>query len=379
MQLKSFYGPNIRIAMSRAEAEWGPNAMLVNSQPATPDSGHAGDIEVVCALATPAAVSPQDSAERGAPAKTVRESTSDSEIAGIREQVDGIRRALSRLSLPGPAWLPRSSALARYFSKLIDVDMDQDLALDVIEKVFYRLAAAGDGMGSYDETSVRDAVVSELKGRLSPGTTMTDSRTDAIALVGPPGVGKTTTLVKLAITEGLQRHRATQIICLDTYRVAAADQLRSYSAILGIPCQVVDDPNLVRQTVETNRGRDLVLIDTPGVGAAEADILEDFGRSLQDLGSLQVHLVLPSCQRTSDLQKTAARFASVRPTHLLFTRTDETACFGPLYSLAVIANRPISYLCGGQQVPEDIEVARAESICDFLTPNQVEVRSAACA
>jgi flagellar biosynthesis protein FlhF len=379
MQIKSFFGSNVRAAMARAEAEWGTEAMLISSRAASPESGHAGQIEVVCALDAgktngsgipPSAIAP--------PARPAN-SQHASEFAAIREQVDSIRVALSRLSLPGPTWLPRSSALARYFSRLIDIETDRDIALDVIEKVFNRLAANGNTENAYDDGTVGRSVVAELAARLSPPPAKTEPMPRILALVGPPGAGKTTTLVKLAVSEGLQKQKTIQIICLDTYRVAAADQLRSYAAILGVPFELVDHASLLEGAVRASQGKDLVLIDTPGIGPAEAEILADFASGMQSLETLQVHLVLPACLRIADLQRTAARFATVRPTHLLFTRTDETDSFGPLYSLSVLANRPVSYLCSGQQVPEDIEPATPETVCSLLVKEEAAERSLACA
>jgi flagellar biosynthesis protein FlhF len=182
-----------------------------------------------------------------------------------------------------------------------------------------------------------------------------------VVLVGPPGSGKTTTLIKLAARYGLAAHRPTHILSTDVYRIAAADQLRALASILGIGCTVAETPAAFAQALEEQRSKDLLLIDTPGLGPHDlADgselISMVVSRSGMDL-PMDVHLVLPATLDPADLRQTMERYRPFQPAKLLFTRLDEASRFAMLINESVRSGLPISFLANGQQIPDDLEPA----------------------
>ena len=194
----------------------------------------------------------------------------------------------------------------------------------------------------------------------------TGARQAIAAVVGPPGAGKTTCLVKLAAQYGLATRRPTQILTLDTYRVAAAEQLRSYAAILGIGFQVVETPLALAQALEEHRQKDLILIDTPGFGKHDMEDASDLAKFFAAYADIDTHLVLPASMKSADLQRTAAAYRKFHPAKLMFTKLDETSTFGPILNLVVSLGKPVSFLSYGQQIPEDFEGAEKSTLIELI-------------
>src|SRR5205807_2674874 len=144
-----------------------------------------------------------------------------------------------------------------------------------------------------------------------------EAKPHVVALVGPPGCGKTTTLVKLAVNYGLASRRPVMLLSMDTYRVAAADQLRSYSAILGVGFQVLETVASLAQTIEENRGKELIFIDTPGFAFGDLDAAADLAQFLSTRQDIDTQLVLPSSMKAPDLTRMVDAFEVFRPQRLL--------------------------------------------------------------
>jgi flagellar biosynthesis protein FlhF len=178
-----------------------------------------------------------------------------------------------------------------------------------------------------------------------------------VALVGPPGAGKTTTLVKLAAQYGLARGRSLHIITADVHRIAAADQLRTLSAILGIGCDIAESPIALTHLLDQHRSKGLILIDTPGFSHRDIDDASDLAQHLSMDDEIDTHLVVPASMKTADLSRMVDAYRIFKPAKLLFTKLDETERLDSLGKEAIRAQLPISFLCSGQQIPEDLEEA----------------------
>ena len=354
MEMKSFYGPSVRAAVAQAEAEWGSNAVIVTARATPPESRNLGEHEVVCARGESVeALAPPPERLAVVPAAAPK-----GDIDELRRDIENIRRSLSRLALPAPAWLPQSSALAEYLNQLVAADVETELAHDIAEQVYHRLAGS--------DTDVTAALRAEIESRLA--TRRAPSR--IACFMGAPGSGKTSTLVKVAAIEAVQRRRSVQVLSLDTWRVAAADQLRSFCAILGVGFQVVESAGLLQQAVLASAGKDLVLIDTPGISPADGAIMDELKVALASTPGVERHLVLPAIMQLRDQRRVLARLAPLTPTHLAFTQLDEAMVHGAMYSLAVSTGLPISYVCNGQQIPEDIAEPDAAAVRRMILPRQ---------
>lgn len=187
-----------------------------------------------------------------------------------------------------------------------------------------------------------------------------------IVLVGPTGVGKTTTVAKLAANFALIAEKDVGIITADTYRIAAVDQLRTYANLIGAPLSVVYTPEEMKQAVDEHRNRDLIVIDTAGRSQYDKMQMNELRAFLSVLENPQIHLVVSATTKTEDLVDTVKRFQTTDFNRLIITKLDETRTFGPLLHLVRLCGKEISYITAGQSVPDDIEVAEASVIVDRL-------------
>lgn len=184
--------------------------------------------------------------------------------------------------------------------------------------------------------------------------------------VGPSGVGKTTTIVKLAAHYRLEENRSVALITLDTCRMAAVEHLRMYANVLGVPLETAQTTADVVEGIRRHRKANLILIDTPGFGPHETARLMNLGQLKDQYGSVETHLVLSATTRIQDLRRTVARYDTSTPSRLLFTRLDETEEYGNLFELARQTTLPLSYWSNGQRVPEDFELAEPARLADLL-------------
>ena len=191
-------------------------------------------------------------------------------------------------------------------------------------------------------------------------------RSSLICLVGPTGVGKTTTLAKLAARLKLTDGRPVALASMDTFRIGGSDQLRTYGKILDCPFAEISEPHELVDFVSRLSSNHIVLVDTAGRNARHQAQME----SLRKLTGLEVplafHLVLSATMTQRDLDENVKAYRILDPESLLFTKLDESWSYGEILNCSVGSRTPISYFTTGQKVPEDLEPATKERVVERL-------------
>jgi flagellar biosynthesis protein FlhF len=387
MRIKSYYAHAVEDAMSMARQELGPDAMLVNSRRAAPEARHLGEYEVVFATDLPVGESAGPEAadsDSGAPAGPVFKPGERlaCEVADLKRELEGMRRTLQRTAFAAPPWAGALPGQLDAYSMLLASDMDPEMAREILEAAESRLLKGATALRtpSHSESGFQRALAEELESRITVEAALgrSESTPRIAALVGPPGGGKTTTLVKLAVHYGLTCRRPVLLLSMDNYRVAAGEQLRSYAAILGVGFQILETIAALAQTIEENRGKDLILIDTPGFGFSDLDESTALAQFLTTRSDVDTHLVLPASMKSADLARVVDRYGRFRPHRLLFTKLDETGSFGAILQEAARSAKPLSFFTTGQRIPEDLETAsKGRLVESILGSRRSETLSAA--
>ncbi|MEO8633741.1 MAG: hypothetical protein ABI587_00550 [Gemmatimonadales bacterium] len=184
-----------------------------------------------------------------------------------------------------------------------------------------------------------------------------DTGPRVIAFVGPTGVGKTTTIAKLATHAEFFRGKRVGLLCLDTYRVGAVEQIRTYAEIAGLPCEVIYESSDIPAALRRLADRDLILVDTPGRGPRLHADTAQVRQWLSQLAPHEVHLVLPAGLQAGVVRRTVEGFRSHGISHLLATKMDEAPDDWTLFDLAAELRVPMRWLSDGQEVPRDLKAA----------------------
>ncbi len=185
-----------------------------------------------------------------------------------------------------------------------------------------------------------------------------------ILFVGPTGVGKTTTIAKLAALHVLSGTRKVGLLTTDTFRVAAVEQLKTYAGILHVPIAVINrDENMI-EAFKRQSDRDLILIDTTGRNYRDSLYIEEMRELTEQIPVDEIMLVLPMTGKISDLYEVAKAFEPIKFDKFLFTKMDETSSFGSMVELIDKCPHPLSYITTGQSVPDDLEIASVKKLVE---------------
>ncbi len=209
----------------------------------------------------------------------------------------------------------------------------------------------------------RNKLASELAARLRPyvSSPILDAH-KVIALVGPTGVGKTTTLAKLAARFSIEQNKRVALVTADTFRIGAVEQLRTYARIMGVPLEIALSPDEVKMGVEKHSDCDVILIDTVGRSPRHSEHLKELKSFLDPIGNVETHLVVAASLSADVHCEVIETFSIFSPSRLIITKLDEAPNSGCLVNLPLVSGLKISCITAGQNVPQDIEFADANTI-----------------
>ena len=242
-------------------------------------------------------------------------------------------------------------------------EVDEDILTEMATH-----AGAGDTLVDSKSSRAKMTLTAYLNEhlRFSDGIKLNRHGVRLVALLGTTGVGKTTTLAKIAAKFVLEHGVNAALITADTYRISAVDQLKTYSDILGLPLEIVYTPEELKAAIEKHKHKELVLIDTAGRSQQNVQQMRELEEFLRVNTRIEKHLVISATTKLTDAQEIINRFSAVNPEKIIVTKIDETASLGMIVNLMRNKKLALSYITTGQSVPDDIELATAEIFTDLI-------------
>jgi flagellar biosynthesis protein FlhF len=255
--------------------------------------------------------------------------------------------------------------LLEYYTQMISNQVADELACEVLKTIQRQCRPEMLQNAEY----VREKIGEQLEKLIPTSGPIRRTKTvgpHIVALIGPTGVGKTTTLAKLAANLKLRERHKVGLITLDTYRIAAVDQLRKYADIIGSPLKVVSTADELREAIASMADCEYILIDTAGRSPRDAMKLNELKGLLAVAEPDEVHLVLTATGSAESVQMAITKFSEVRVDKILFTKLDEAAHVGVVLNAVRKVGKSLSYITTGQDVPDDIEVGRGRRLAQMI-------------
>lgn len=256
--------------------------------------------------------------------------------------------------------------LQKYYQILMDNDVEDKLAKRIFKDIMKQLSQEEAADFECVKKSLEQQILKTLKKPKPISFKRNGLQQQSVALIGPTGVGKTTTIAKLAATFSIVDKKKVALITADTYRVAAVEQLKTYGEIIGITVDVVYSPAELQEAISRHTDKDLILIDTAGRSHKNADQMVELKSFLDAAEPSDVFLVLSATTRSKDMAEIVNSYSDIPLTKLVFTKLDETSSFGAILNVIARTQKFLSYVTVGQNVPDDIEVADSGKIAKMI-------------
>ncbi|OAB41352.1 flagellar biosynthesis protein FlhF [Paenibacillus glacialis] len=255
-------------------------------------------------------------------------------------------------------------SLQRLQEQLIQQEVDIHLRAEWIEAAFEKWEDSGHSLTDDQlQQFIYDKAYSFLSNRFGGGI---EANTRIVYVAGPTGVGKTTTIAKLAAEQLFRYQRKVGFITSDTYRISAVEQLRTYASILNVPLEVVQSPGDMQRALQRLDYCDLILMDTAGRNYRNELLVSELQSLLSHAGDSETYLVLSLTSKSQDMMKITEHFSKYGLDKVIFTKLDETGSYGTIFNLLNNFPLHLSYMTNGQNVPDDVIMPNQKMLCDLL-------------
>jgi flagellar biosynthesis protein FlhF len=382
--LRTFQADSLSAALAEVKQEFGPSAVILHTRKFSKPrwlglrrreiveitAGRAANRSAERPSRTPPPRPPADSSRRPfleTPAVT------GAAMVGLTQEMCSLKAMVKELvDHAGRQKCPEiPQELFEFYSQLIQNQVAQELAVSMIKTLQTQIRPEHARQPDF----VREKLAEQIERLLPSSGPIVRTKTrgpHVVALIGPTGVGKTTTIAKLAANLQLREKRRVGLVTLDTYRIAAIDQLRKYAEIIGAPLKAAGNSEDLSAALAAMDDRDFILIDTAGRSPNDALKLNELKGCLAAARPDEVHLVLSTTASQQCVELAISRFADVRVDKIIFTKLDEAAHVGVVLNVAHKLNKCLSYITTGQDVPDDIEVGRGRRLAQLILGNPLK-------
>ena len=372
MKVKTYRAPTLAEALAEVKADMGRDAVIVQTRRLR-HGGFLGMMSTEVVEVT-AAIDPsaQRATKTAAPTRekaiaVKEENTEDAKILAVHLELASMRKTLES-AMASMNHVPTRSITAPVVEEIPAALMEwarkNDIETSAAEALLQGIALSGPVSQERFYAPLRERLLSYF--RRVEGISVRAGYCKVVALVGPTGVGKTTTIAKLAANFALREKYRVALITADTYRIAAVEQLKTYADLIGIPIEVVYTPQELQEALYRHQDKQLVLIDTAGRSPANQPQMAELETLLAVDSTIEKHLVLSATTKFTECLSTVQRFQDCNPQKYLFTKIDEACNMGTVFSLMYHSPRPLSYITTGQNVPDDIEQADPERLTNLM-------------
>lgn len=381
MRVRRFCGIDMRDALKKVKKELGDDAVILHTKTASTQGfmgvGRKQYVEILASedvsvahQSKPAVVSKTETVNPPEPGRVVPRSEHhdlaryNSDLLVLKEDMLWIKNALNDLSKRSKycGATGVEEEFIDIYAHLIEQDISEELALGILGNLKNRIS---DQTTPLQAAASLKMVIAQIIGDCRP-ITITPGKCVKVALIGPTGVGKTTTIAKLAADLALVQGKDVGVITIDTYRIAAVEQIRTYMDIMDIPLEVVTTPQQMRESLSRMNDKEIVLIDTAGRSQNNTKQIEELKDFITAAEPDEVHLVLSASHNYKSALDAVEKFSMVDVDRILFTKLDEAVTFGVMLDSIAKASIPVSYLTTGQSVPDDIEIAEKTRISSLI-------------
>jgi flagellar biosynthesis protein FlhF len=380
MVVKTYSAPSIQAAMNQIKQEIGEDAMIISTRriPKAPRDPYGRDMFQIEASA------PERSSALAEPVMR-RKAGKDDDVVRMSRRLVADDPVSSAKKGAANDWIGTRDELGDIRDMLWVTGMNDDF-LELVQsekdafRVYSRLLLSGisekrvkmlikKGAETHGEEDYASRVLKVVMASVeteNPFQHSGDGERVVAAYIGPTGVGKTTTIAKLAAYLGLKRKKKVGLISVDSYRIGAVDQLKTYSSIIGIPCIPAFTGEDLKKALNKLSGMDYVLIDTAGQSHLDGSRMGELNAILNHGGEITTHLVISASMGRLDMKEAVERFELLSPASYVFTKVDETRHTGRIVDQMMERKKPVSFITNGQEVPEDLIVANRKQILQLL-------------
>ncbi len=290
---------------------------------------------------------------------------SPTEILNIKNDLSSVKGALGeiadRLKSDKLPELPR--ILRNFYDIMTQNEVEEKSALDLV----YEINEMGTKF-EVPEEAIRNILMKKIADRITvaPAMKLSKKETKIISFIGSTGVGKTTTICKVAAICKYFNHYNIAIISIDTYRLAAIDQLKTFTEIANIPLEIAYNSAELKEQIDKHKDKDVIFIDTVGRSPNNSEHIAEIKSFIESIPSDEVHLIISASTSFSNMKEVVRKFGEIMPNRLVISKVDEAVNYGNIFNIIEYSKLPISYITTGQVIPDDIEIADKSKIAGHI-------------